>query len=146
MSQKIDSEAIKQLANILKETGLSEIEYECQGARIYIAKNNHTIHSNQIINHSENITEQPKVTKENIPNDAFYVRSPMVGTVYLSPEPGSPTFISIGTKVKAGDTLLIVEAMKVMNPIKSTKDGSVSKILVQDGKPVEYDEALVIID
>ena len=73
------------------------------------------------------------------------IRSPMVGTVYLHPEPGADPFVKIGDKVKAGDTLLIVEAMKVMNPIAATKDGTVQQILVENAQPVEYDQPLVVI-
>lgn len=141
MSQKIDADAIRQLANILKETGLSEIEYECAGSRIYISKNSQVVSSiphQTVQNTADTIT--------NTTPEQSCIRSPMVGTVYLSHAPGAEAFIKVGSNVKAGDTVLIVEAMKIMNPIKAIKNGTVTKILVQDGKPVEYDEILILID
>jgi acetyl-CoA carboxylase biotin carboxyl carrier protein len=150
---KIDSEAIRQLAELLDETGLSEIEVSEgeQGIRVSRAG---TVTSTtpaypamvsdptipQAISGSEESASQNAVSHPGT------VTSPMVGTVYMQAEPGTSPFISKGATVNAGDTLLIVEAMKVMNPIKADKDGTVKEIFVENGQPIEFGEALLIIE
>lgn len=155
MSKKFqfDADAVRQLAQILSETGLSEIEYENEGCRIYVARQLQPVQAHVSAPPSIAIApsaSQPSPEKQTPKNDwnthPGAVRSPMVGTAYLCPEPGAPSFIKIGDSVAVGQTLLIVEAMKVMNQIKATKAGKVVHIAVADGKPVEYDEPLVVIE
>lgn len=143
---KLDKEAIKELAKILKETDLSEIEYEASGVKIRVARQ--IVHASVMATASaspaaHDAASAPASINENHPGT---VKSPMVGTVYLSPEPGAPTFVKVGDSVSVGQNLVIIEAMKVMNPIKATKAGLVKKILVQDAQPVEFNTPLLIIE
>jgi len=140
---KLDKEAIVELAEILKETDLSEIEYEASGVKIRVAR--------QIAASFANIPMQAAPTAQGAapaPSATHpgTVKSPMVGTVYLSPEPGAMPFVKTGDSVSAGQTLLIIEAMKVMNPIKAPKAGTVTKIFVKDAEPTEFDAPLLIIE
>lgn len=148
---KVDQELIRDLADILKSTDLTEIEYEVNGSKIKIARNInvsfsqpvHSVSSVPVINSVEsNASNAPSDLKSH----AGAIKSPMVGTVYLAPEPGALPFVKIGDSVSVGQNLLIIEAMKVMNPIKASKSGVVKQILVRDGEPVEYDSALLIIE
>jgi acetyl-CoA carboxylase biotin carboxyl carrier protein len=142
---KLDKEAIRELAEILKETDLSEIEYEASGVKIRVAR--------QIVHTSV----APSMPVTAIGADvaqvagvaaghAGAVKSPMVGTVYLSPEPGAMPYVKVGDSVNVGQNLLIIEAMKVMNPIKASKAGVVKQILVRDSEPVEFDTPLLVIE
>lgn len=152
---KIDSEAIRQLSKLLEETGLTEIEVAEGEKMIRVSKgtiqpqaSNHAVNAQNIMASDPAI---PQVANTSAPvaigaNHPGAVTSPMVGTAYMSPEPNASPFISKGASVKAGDTLLIIEAMKVMNPIKSPKSGTVTQILVEAGKPVEFGEVLVVIE
>ena len=143
----LDIEAVRKLAKLLEETGLSEIEYaegdrkiRCVGQRaqmVHMAPAGVAAPAPL----AAAIAVEAKPASNGTP-----VNSPMVGTVYLSSSPGAAPFIKVGDKVKQGDTLLIVEAMKVMNPIKSPKAGTVTEIPAQDGKPVEFGEPLVVIE
>ncbi|MDE2029687.1 MAG: acetyl-CoA carboxylase biotin carboxyl carrier protein [Alphaproteobacteria bacterium] len=144
----IDIDAVKKLAKLLDETGLSEIEYaegdckiRCVGAKA------HTVHQiaapAAVAPVAAPATPAAAEVKPAAAGTA--VNSPMVGTVYMAPSPGAAAFIKVGDTVKQGDTLLIVEAMKVMNPIKAPKGGKIAEILVEDGKPVEFGEPLVVI-
>jgi acetyl-CoA carboxylase biotin carboxyl carrier protein len=145
MSKSFDADSIRKLAQVLVDTGLSEIEYETNGERIYVARK---ITQNIVQNVAapvEPVASAPHVVPASVSSENA-VKSPMVGTAYLSPEPGANAFIKIGDHVKVGQTLLIVEAMKVMNQIKSTRAGCVKSILVQDAQPVEFDQPLVVID
>lgn len=143
---KLDKEAIVELAEILKETDLSEIEFEANGVKIRVAR--------QI---AQSFTSAPMQTASPAASNAAptstspsahpgTVKSPMVGTVYLSPEPGAMPFVKAGDSVSAGQTLLIIEAMKVMNPIKAPKSGTVTKIFARDSEPTEFDAPLLIIE
>lgn len=153
---KIDSEAIKQLAKLLDETGLTEIEVAEGEKLIRINKggvvlpqaSHHAVNAQSIMSSDPTIpqaanTSAPVAVGANHPGA---VTSPMVGTIYMAAEPNAPAFISKGAMVKAGDTLLIIEAMKVMNPIKSPKSGTVTQVLVDNGQPVEFGEVLVVIE
>jgi acetyl-CoA carboxylase biotin carboxyl carrier protein len=148
MTFKIDEEAIRKLAKLLDETNLTEIEItdgEDRAIRVNrapapIASAAPTLSVNAPI--VTNTASAPAASTEN-PNA---VKSPMVGTVYMSGSPGAAPFIEVGKSVKQGDTLLIVEAMKVMNPIKSPKGGTVKQIMVSDAQPVEFGQALVVIE
>ncbi|MES2252598.1 MAG: acetyl-CoA carboxylase biotin carboxyl carrier protein [Pseudomonadota bacterium] len=151
-----NGDAVRKLAEILVETDLTEIEYEENGHRIYVARRPATvthvaapIHTAPPSMHAHDVhsAAEPKSTgKPDFHKHPGSVKSPMVGTTYLSPEPGSAAFINVGDRVTVGQTLLIVEAMKVMNPIKCTTAGTITHILVGDATPVEYDQPLLVIE
>ncbi len=152
---KIDSEAILQLSKLLEETGLTEIEVAEGEKMIRVSKGTIQPSASHPAVNAQNIMASnpaiPQAANTSAPvaigaNHPGAVTSPMVGTAYMSPEPNADPFISKGANVKAGDTLLIIEAMKVMNPIKSPKSGTVTQILVESGKPVEFGEVLVVIE
>ena len=133
---KIDKKIIEELVGYLKEFSLSEIEY-AEGTtkvRVSRATNNSSIISTEI-NKKKTIVE----------SNGTNVTSPIVGTAYLAPEPGAKKFVEVGQKVKKGQTIMIVEAMKTMNHVPSTENGTVSKILVKDGEPVEFAQPLISI-
>ena len=133
---KIDKKIIEELVSYLKEFNLNEIEYAEGTTKVKVSRstNNPGIISTQI-NKKQSITE----------DNGTHVTSPIVGTVYLAPEPGAKKFVEVGQKIKKGHTIVIVEAMKTMNHIPSTQDGTVSKILVKDGGPVEFGQPLILI-
>ncbi|RZI45758.1 acetyl-CoA carboxylase biotin carboxyl carrier protein [Candidatus Finniella inopinata] len=147
---KFDGEAVRKLAEILTETGLTEIEYEAGGNRIYVSRQqmttaavNHSVPSA----HPVSVDAAPAAPAAVDPSQhPGTVRSPMVGTAYLSPEPSAPPFVKVGDTVSLGQTLLIVEAMKVMNPIKAPTSGKITHLFVKDASPVEYDEPLLVIE
>ena len=137
---KIDKDLIKQLSESLNEFHLTELEYSDGKTTIKVGKGSKTITTTSPTTESSIKTQaQKEDTSSNI------VRSPMVGTAYLSPEPGAKPFVSVGNKVKKGDTILIIEAMKTMNHIQSTVDGEVIEILINDGEAVEFEQALAKI-
>jgi len=150
MSSKfnIDGDAVRKLAEILVDTDLSEIEYEDNGSRIYVSrKANIAPVATHVTTPSPVVAQTPSAaTARDWAKHPGAVRSPMVGTAYLSPEPGAANFIKVGDSIAIGQTLLIVEAMKVMNQIKATQAGKVTQILVSDASPVEYDEPLIVIE
>lgn len=151
---KIDSKAIKQLADLLNDTGLTEIEVADGDQAIRVSKGGGTVvaasapaapaqmASDPAVPQQAN-TAAPDTVAQSHPGA---VTSPMVGTSYMAPEPGASDFVQKGDSVKAGDTLLIIEAMKVMNPIKAEKSGTVTQILVEDGQPVEFGDVLMVIE
>ncbi len=151
-SKPIDErELIRDLATLLDETNLTEIEVERAGFRIRIARNitvAATVPTYATASAATSAAAAPAATATavDISKHPGMVPSPMVGTAYLASEPGARPFIDIGSKVKVGDTLLIIEAMKTMNQIPSTRAGTVTQILVEDGQPVEFGEPLVIIE
>lgn len=154
---KIDSDAIKQLAKLLEETGLTEIEVAEGEKLIRVNKGgvviphapHHAVNAQNIMSSDPTV---PQAANTSAPSTAVAanhpgaVTSPMVGTIYMAAEPNAPAFVTKGAMVKAGDTLVIIEAMKVMNPIKSPKSGTVTQILVENGQPVEFGEVLVVIE
>ena len=157
MTQKggsFNKELIRELAALLEETGLTEIEVEHEGRRIRVARGvNLTTTLTTDLPPSEGArpASAHPAKRASGQTDEFIVHpgtvtSPMVGTAYRAPEPGAPPFIEIGTKVDAGQTILIVEAMKTMNQIPSPRAGTVIAILVEDGQPVEYGEPLAVIE
>ncbi|MBC7986685.1 MAG: acetyl-CoA carboxylase, biotin carboxyl carrier protein, partial [Sphingomonadaceae bacterium] len=126
------------LAKLLEETGLTEIEIERDGMRVRTGRAESSKAQN---------APMPAAAPPALPGDhPGTVKSPMVGTAYLSPEPDAVAFVNVGDTVAAGDTLIIIEAMKVMNPIESPRAGKVSAILVQDGQPVEFDQPLAVVE
>ncbi len=149
---KIDSKAIKELAALLDETGLTEIEVADGDQAIRVSKGGTAFVSSGTPTYSmPSDPTQPQAANLSMPSTIAHthpgaVTSPMVGTAYTAPEPGKPPFVSKGSVVKAGDTLLIIEAMKVMNPIKADKAGTVTQVLVEDGQPLEYGDVLMVIE
>ena len=140
---------VRDLALLLDETNISEIEIEEDGLRIRVARNAGGAYvappvAAPVAAPAAAASPAAEVAVEKDNKNA--VKSPMVGTAYLAPEPGADNFVSVGDKVKAGQTLVIVEAMKVMNPITAPKAGTVTEVLVTDGEPIEFDQALIIIE
>ena len=147
-SSKSETKLVKELADILDASGLAEIEYETEAVSIRLSRVTGAMPVAAVAPPvaapaAAPVVEAPSVNPASNPGA---VTSPMVGTVYTSPEPDAPAFISEGDTVKAGQTLFIVEAMKVMNPITAPKAGKISTILVQNAQPVEFGEALVIVE
>ena len=146
---KIDKKIIKELSDYLDEFNLTEIEYSENNVKYKVSKSNKGIIHEQIISNdtqskSSSPISSPAATN-NI-NKANIIKSPMVGTAYLAPEPGAKPFITVGTNIKKGQTIIIIEAMKTMNHVPSTKDGVVKKILVTDGEAVEFDQDLILVE
>lgn len=145
----IDPELVRKLAALLKETGLNEIEYAEGDKRIRVSAGIAAQPTYVQVGAAPSPSHLPansspvEIIKPEISGTP--VDSPMVGTVYLAPEPGKPPFVNVGDIVKQGDTLLIIEAMKVMNPIKATKGGKILDIHVSDAQPVEFGETLMVI-
>jgi acetyl-CoA carboxylase biotin carboxyl carrier protein len=148
----IDDKLVRQLADILAETGLTEIEVEEGDRRVRVSRAATAAPVAPIVAAAVPAAApaapppSPAPAPEKAaPDLSNALKSPMVGTAYLSPEPGADNFVKVGDQVQAGDTLLIVEAMKVMNPIPATTAGTVRQILVDSGQPVEFDQPLVVI-
>lgn len=145
-----ETKLVQELAEILNETGLSEIEMEKDGLRLRVARNISTV----AVAAAAPIAAAPAATLAAVPtaetpadpaSDPGAITSPMVGTAYTRPSPDEDAFVSVGDSIKEGDTIILVEAMKTFNPIKATKSGTVKQIFVEDGQPVEFGEALLII-
>ncbi|MBB4640693.1 acetyl-CoA carboxylase biotin carboxyl carrier protein [Rhizorhapis suberifaciens] len=148
-AMQIDVKLVRELAEMLDTTDLSEIEVQDGERRIRVAR---TLTAAPTAFHvappaatmSAPASAAAEVPAAAAPNNA--IKSPMVGTAYLAPEPGAASFVAVGSQVKAGDTLLIVEAMKVMNPITAPAAGTVKALLVENGQPVEFDQPLAVIE
>jgi len=145
----IDPELIRGLAGLLDETGLTEIEIEHNGQRVRVARQAQVTHVAAALPSAA----PPPPTAVSAPLSVIdpskhpgVVASPMVGTAYRAPEPGAKNFVEVGSEVKTGDTLLIIEAMKTMNQIPAPRGGTIMQILFEDGQPVEYGEPLMIIE
>ena len=138
---KINKKLIKELTDYLNEYNLTELEYGDGNTKIKVSKNNNlsSLPANNIPKKSEN-----KIQLEEISGTA--IKSPIIGTAYLAPEPGAKKFVDPGKKIKKGDTVMIVEAMKTMNHVPSPSDGVVKNVQVEDGQPVEYGQTLVILE
>jgi len=147
---EVDHELIHELSKLLDETGLSEIEIEQDGQRVRVARGGTVVAAAAPAPRATQATPQPVAQSVSAPSDAAkhpgVVTSPMVGTAYASPEPGAKPFVEVGTKVKAGDTLMIIEAMKTMNQIPAPRAGTVIQVLFEDGQPVEFGQPLVIVE
>ena len=144
---KIDKKTIEELSNYLDEFGLTEIEYTDKDTKIKVSKNSISVNQ-QPINLStpqSNNTIGDTGKTQNL-KTGIEVTSPIIGTAYHSPEPGAKKFVEIGKKIKKGDTIMIVEAMKTMNHVPSTADGTVTEICVEDGQPVEYGQTIIILE
>ena len=159
---QLDPKTISKLAEILDKNNLTELEYEDEGCRICLTRD-FSSHAAPIAYAPAPIAQMqmpmPAAITATSPiqtvvenkstdysNHEGAIKSPMVGVAYLSPEPGAPTYVKVGDTVKAGDTICLIEAMKTFNPVKATKAGKISKILVEAGAPVEYGETLIIIE
>ena len=143
---KINKNIIKELSDYLDEFNLTELEYTEKDTKIKVSKNNVSI-NNQTLPSSVNktqSTENPNTTSKTV--SGIEVKSPIIGTAYHAPEPGAKKFVEIGAKIKKGDTVMIVEAMKTMNHVPSTADGLVKEICIDDGQPVEFGQTIIILE
>ena len=142
---KINKKIIKELSDYLEEFNLTELEYTEKDTKIKVSKNNISINNqNTPTPKTEVNSANTNLTEKN--ETGIEVKSPIIGTAYHAPEPGAKKFVEVGKKVKKGDTVMIVEAMKTMNHVQSTADGVVKEICVQDGQPVEFGQNLLILD
>ena len=139
---KIDKKLIKELVENLKEFNLTELEYQEGTTKIKVSKTSRTIEQSKT---SAVVSPNKAVLQSSDDVDGVRVKSPIIGTAYLAAEPGAKKFIEIGDKVKKGQTIMIVEAMKTMNHVPSTADGIVKKVLVEDGQPVEFGQTLILL-
>tara|TARA_B100000780_G_C21059719_1_gene425889 strand:+ start:463 stop:888 length:426 start_codon:yes stop_codon:yes gene_type:complete len=139
---KIDKKLIKELVDSLDEFNLTELEYQDGEKKIKVSKGSKGIIEQ---NKSNNVASSNKTLLSSSEEDGIIIKSPIIGTAYLSAEPGAKQFVSIGDKIKKGQTIMIVEAMKTMNHVPSTSEGVVKKILVNDGQPVEFGQGLIIL-
>ena len=143
---KIDKKIIKELSDYLKEFNLTEIEITEKDTKIKVSKNNVSISNQpQVTSSSSPVSSSAPTQTQNI-KSGTEITSPIIGTAYHAPEPGAKKFVEIGKKIKKGDTIMIVEAMKTMNHVPSTADGVVKEICVEDGQPVEFGQNLLILD
>ena len=143
---KIDKTIIKELSDYLNEFNLTEIEITEKDTKIKVSKNNVSI-SNQPVQSSANIqTGNQNISEKPNVKSGTEITSPIIGTAYHSPEPGAKKFVEVGKKIKKGDTIMIVEAMKTMNHVPSTADGVVKEICVEDGHPVEFGQTIIILE
>ena len=142
---KIDKKIIKELSDYLDEFNLTELEYTEKDTKIKVSKNNVSISNNpNPTNKNININSEPLQTS--VKKSGIEVTSPIIGTAYHAPEPGAKKFVEVGKKIKKGDTIMIVEAMKTMNHVPSSSDGIVKEVLVDDGQPVEFGQVLIILE
>ena len=143
---KIDKNIIKELSSYLDEFNLTEIEITEKDTKIKVSKNNVSVNNQPSITSSKLTAQnESSVNKKNI-QSGIEITSPIIGTAYHAPEPGAKKFVEVGKKIKKGDTIMIVEAMKTMNHVPSTADGVVKEICVEDGQPVEFGQNLLILD
>ena len=139
---KIDKKLIKELVDNLKEFNLTELEYQDGQIKIKVSKATKAIEQSKT---GAVVSPNKAVLNISDDTDGIRVKSPIIGTAYLAPEPGAKKFVEIGDKIKKGQTVMIVEAMKTMNHVPSSSDGEVKKILVEDGQPVEFGQTLVLL-
>ena len=143
---KIDKKIIKELSDYLDEFNLTELEYTEKDTKIKVSKNNISINNqtnskSKILNNNSEISDVSKKIKSGIE-----ITSPIIGTAYHAPEPGAKKFVEVGKKIKKGDTIMIVEAMKTMNHVPSSADGIVKEVCVADGQPVEFGQTIIILE
>ena len=143
---KIDKKIIQELSDYLKEFNLTEIEITEKDTKIKVSKNNVSVNNQpQVISPSINAASLASTQTQNL-KSGTEITSPIIGTAYHAPEPGAKKFVEIGKKIKKGDTIMIVEAMKTMNHVPSTADGVVKEICVEDGQPVEFGQTIIILE
>ena len=140
---KIDKKIIKELSDYLDEFNLTELEYTEKDTKIKVSKNNISVNNQPT---PINVSTDVKPQKDNSQKSGIEVTSPIIGTAYHAPEPGAKKFVEIGKKIKKGDTVMIVEAMKTMNHVASTANGTVKEICVDDGQPVEFGQTIIILE
>ena len=142
---KIDKNIIKELSDYLNEFNLTEIEITEKDTKIKVSKNNVSINNQAFQSPNDPSQTKDSKTSKNIIS-GIEVKSPIIGTAYHAPEPGAKKFVEVGKKIKKGDTVMIVEAMKTMNHVPSTSDGIVKQIIVSDGQPVEFGQVLIVLE
>ena len=143
---KIDKKIIQELSDYLKEFNLTEIEITEKDTKIKVSKNNVSINNQpQVISPTSPVTSSAPNQTQNV-KSGTEITSPIIGTAYHAPEPGAKKFVEVGKKIKKGDTIMIVEAMKTMNHVPSTADGVVKEICVEDGQPVEFGQTIIILE
>ena len=143
---KIDKKIIKELTEYLDEFKLTELEYTVKDTKVKVSKNNISVNSQSFPNPNLVSSSKPDA---NISDDIISgteIKSPIIGTACHAPEPGAKKFVEVGKKIKKGDTVMIVEAMKTMNHVPSNISGTVKKISVEDGQPIEYDQVLILVE
>ena len=143
---KIDKKIIKELSDYLDEFNLSELEYTEKDTKIKVSKKRVSINNEEFLdNNNKKISKNNPISNQNqiMGNE---IVSPIIGTAYHAPEPGAKKFVEVGKKIKKGDTVMIVEAMKTMNHVPSTAEGIVKEVCVEDGQPVEYGQTIVILE
>ena len=143
---KIDKKIIKELSDYLDEFNLTELEYTEKDTKIKVSKNKVAINNQSIPLTNNSQTKKISPTLDKTSNSGIEVKSPIIGTAYHAPEPGAKKFIEVGKKIKKGDTVMIVEAMKTMNHVPSTADGIVKEICVEDGQPVEFGQTIIVLE
>ena len=139
---KIDKKKIKELVDYLKEFELTELEYQEDQSKIKVSRVSRGVEQ---VKTSAVVSANKSVLKSSDESEGIRIKSPIIGTAYLAPEPGAKKFVEVGDKIKKGQTVMIVEAMKTMNHVPSTADGEVKKILIDDGQPVEFGQTLVLL-
>ena len=139
---KINKKIIKELSDYLKEFGLTELEYTDKDTKIKVSKNNFSV--NNLAPSEYELDPKSEIKKKT--KSGSDITSPIIGTAYHAPEPGAKKFVEIGKKIKKGDTVMIVEAMKTMNHVPSTIDGVVKEVCVEDGQPVEFGQTLIVLE
>ena len=142
---KINKKIIKELSDYLDEFNLTELEYTEKDTKIKVSKNNVNVKNQNIPSSKSNFKSDTTNKKEEV-KSGIEITSPIIGTAYHAPEPGAKKFVEIGKKIKKGDTVMIVEAMKTMNHVPSTSDGVVKKVCVEDGQPVEFGQTIIILE
>ena len=142
---KIDKKIIKELSDYLDEFNLTELEYTEKDTKIKVSKNTVSVNNN-LIPKNNNLTSIPEKEATTKKTSGIEITSPIIGTAYHAPEPGAKKFVEVGKKVKKGDTIMIIEAMKTMNHVPSTSDGLVKEICVEDGQPVEFGQTIIILE
>ena len=143
---KINKKIIKELSDYLDEFNLTELEYTEKDTKIKVSKNNVSISNQLESSNNQTIPASEKVKNNNQKKTGIEVTSPIIGTAYHAPEPGAKKFVEVGKKIKKGDTVMIVEAMKTMNHVPSSADGIVKEVCVEDGQPVEFGQAIIILE
>ena len=143
---KIDKSIIKELSDYLDEFNLTEIEITEKDTKIKVSKNNVSISNQPVISSASPTSKNENIDSGSDINSGTEITSPIIGTAYHAPEPGAKKFVEVGKKIKKGDTIMIVEAMKTMNHVPSTADGVVKEICVEDGHPVEFGQTIIILE
>ena len=143
---KIDKSIIKELSDYLEEFNLTEIEITEKDTKIKLKKNNVSISNQPVLTSASPTIQNENITNNSNTKSGTEITSPIIGTAYHAPEPGAKKFVEVGKKIKKGDTIMIVEAMKTMNHVPSTADGIVKEICVEDGHPVEFGQTIIILE